>query len=641
MSSAPAQSAVPAALSALDVRELALAVHDASLPMGAHEDLGRGSPGSDEAARLFAFARRLGFTAIQLGPQGETSAGNASPYDSTAFSRSLVSLAWAPLVRGEGGAKPFDEETLAALVAAQPGEPEPARHEVVHALQQRALAAAHAGFQAALAAPGEAGAAARAQAGRLAAFAEREAFWLERYALYEALAELHGCDHRSGWPADGPDRRLWEPAQAAVAGERAAALRWAHAERIERYRFGQLLAHEQHERVRARAAALGLRLLGDLQIGVADRDRWAWPDAFLAGYWLGAPPSRTNPEGQPWGHPVLDPTRFGEGGPASAFLARRAGKLFAEFDGLRIDHPHGLVDPWVYRSDDPDPLHAVQHGARLFGAPDLSDHPALAGFAIASRGDLSPDPRTPRWAEDWVVRLSEAQLDRYAVAFDALLETARRAGRREQDVACEVLSTLPYPLARVLARHGLGRFRVTQKADPADPRDVYRSEHAAPEDWVMIGTHDTPPIWLRVEEWLRDGSAPARARRLAERLAPAERERAPLADALARDPGLLAQAHLAELFASRARHVLVFFTDLFGIAEVYNAPGTVSDANWSLRLPASWQGDYAQRLAGGRALSLPRALALALRARGSGAHAGLIARLESEALAAPRALRAG
>lgn len=638
-------SAVRDALTVLGIRELALTVHDASLPMAPEEDTGRGSPGSDEALRLFATARALGFTAIQLGPQGETSAGNASPYDATVFSRSIDALAWAPLVRGDSGLGLLAAETLSAWLAERPADS--ATHEghgLVHTQQRRRLDCVHQRFQALLTGPANAATPnARSLAARLASFTKRHAFWLDRYALYDALAAEHGCDHRSGWPTAGDaaiDQRLWESGAGPSAARRRAELRTRHAGRIAGYQFGQFLAHEQHERVRGQAAALGLRLLGDLQIGASDRDHWAWPEAFLAGYRLGAPPSRTNPEGQPWGYPVLAPPLDHDTGPAGAFLRRRLAKLADEFDGLRVDHPHGLVDPWVYRDDDPDPLHAVQHGARLFAAPGLADHPALARYAIAKRADLRVDAL--RWADDWVVQLSAEQVDRYAVLFDALVATAHEHGLATHDIACEVLSTLPLPVAKVLERHGLGRFRVTQKAALDDLRDGYRSENAAPEDWIMIGTHDTRPIWRLVEEWSRDGSAAARARRVAERLAAGERERAQLADTFARDPGLLAEAHGAELFASPARQVLVMFTDLVGIDEQYNAPGTTSDANWSLRLPVSWRRDYADRLERGRALNLPRALAMALRARGAAfarAHAALLGRLEGEALAVPRLLR--
>ena len=650
--SRPAHDAVRDALAVLGIRELALAVHDASLPMAPDEDIGRGSPGSDEAMRLFATARGLGFTAIQLGPQGETSAGNASPYDSTAFSRSIDALAWKPLVRGDEGTPLVTAEVLASWVAERPAGSETRVRQPFVSMQQRhRLDAVHQRFRALLS--GDDAPAAkdtRALAARLARFPEQHGVWLERYALYDALAAEHGCDHRSGWPTTGVgalDRRLWEPDAGPAGVRRRAELRARYAERIAGYEFGQLLAHEQHEAVRRRTAALGLRLLGDLQVGVSDRDHWAWPEAFLAGYRLGAPPSRTNPEGQPWGYPVFDPDRLrgsepSAPEPALTLLQLRLAKLFSEFDGLRVDHPHGLVDPWVYRSDDPVPLHAVQNGARLFSAPDLPDHPALARYAIAGANDLREGAL--RWADDWVAHLTPAQVDRYAVSFDALIATARERGFGAEDLACEVLSTLPLPVAQVLARHGLGRFRVTQKAALDDPRDGYRSENAQPEDWIMIGTHDTPPIWQLVERWSHDGSAPARARRVAERLAATERERARLADAFARDPGLLAQGYCAELFASPARRVLLLLTDLVGIDESYNAPGTISEANWSLRLPASWSRDYADRLERGRALNLPGALAMALRARGdefARAHAGLLARLDADARAAARMLREG
>jgi 4-alpha-glucanotransferase len=182
---------------------------------------------------------------------------------------------------------------------------------------------------------------------------------------------------------------------------------------------------------------------------------------------------------------------------------------------------------------------------------------------------------------------------------------------------CEVLSTLPTPLARVLAAHGLGRFRVTQKAVLSDPHDVYRSENARPEDWVMVGTHDTRPIWEVAEEWERRGDVRARAEYLAWRLAPSPSRRETLARSLAADVGLLVHAQFADLFASAARNVMVFFTDVFGMHESYNVPGTVGPENWSVRVPPAYADLHAERLRRDRALNLPLALAMALRARGA------------------------
>ncbi len=469
------------------------------------------------------------------------------------------------------------------------------------------------------------------------AFKRANAGWLERDALYEAVRR----EHPYGWQgatADDLDGRLWQPtpSEARACERRHTQLRARYARWIEFYRFTQFVAHAQHGHLREHVRALGLGLHGDLQIGLSDRDVWSHRSLFLPGYCVGAPPSRTNPEGQPWGYPVLNPDRYWEDGqPGSAlrFLRERMEKMFSEYDGIRLDHPHGLVCPWVYRADAPDPMHAVQLGARLFSSPDLSDHPDLARFAIAGRSQLNADPDAPRYADDWVTHLTPEQVERYSVLLDTLVDSARRQGRAPSELACEVLSTQPYPLARVLARYGLGRFRVTQKADLENPNDVYRSDNAAPEDWIMLGSHDTKPIWLLVEEWERAGRLSDRARYLAERLEPDANRRPAFAARLAHDPGLLAQAEFADILASRARYVMIFFTDLFGLRETYNQPGTVSAKNWSLRLPRDYARAYETRRSRNRALNLPLALAMALRAKRTAPFEQLIQHLGPETTA--------
>jgi 4-alpha-glucanotransferase len=288
-------------------------------------------------------------------------------------------------------------------------------------------------------------------------------------------------------------------------------------------------------------------------------------------------------------------------------------------DGLRIDHPHGLVGPWV----DPaggDPDVAVRAGARLFESPG---HPELGRYAIARPEQL--DLAVAAHADGRVRALDAAQVERYGVAFDAVVECAGD----ERDVACEVLSTQPYPLARVLARHRLGRFRVTQKADVSNPADVYRGDRAAPEDWIMLGNHDTRPIRAVVEHWVATGEAARRAEYLAARLVARPELRRAWAREVAADPRRLAQASFAELFAGPAAHVQVYFTDLLGSRERYNAPGTVSDANWSLRIPPDVRRRHAERVEEGLALDVPRALAAALRSRGA-AHRELAGALDPD-----------
>lgn len=600
------------ALALLNKQDLVLSLHDPSFPAAPGEDTGRGSPHSRGGREFLRFAAALGFTGIQFGPQGQTSAGNPSPYDGTIFARNLLSIDLRALAHDPRWLGILPADTHARVVAEARTGPR-VHHRHVHGAYTRALAEAHTGLEArrtALAAgtlDPPAAAATTALLARLDQFRHHHRAWLERDGLFAALSEAHGEDWRA-WPAVLQHPTFPAPELAAT-----------HRAAIERYTFQQFIAHEQHEDLRRYTRDLGLKLYGDLQIGVSQQDLWSYRALFLGGYRMGAPPSRTNPDGQPWGYPVLDPGQYhdpdGAPGPVLKFMSLRVGKLLAEFDGLRIDHPHGLVCPWVYRADDPDALHAVQTGARLFSAPTLPDHPGLARYAIARPDQLSPDPRTPRHADDWVRSLDDAQVDAYSTIFDTIVTAAHTHGRARSDILCEVLSTQPYPLQRVMQRHGLGRFRVTQKADLANPSDVYRSENAAPADWIMVGNHDTPTIWQLVDRWHQTGTAQAQARYLADRLAPEGADLEALSKSLAADPHRLAQAKFADIFASPARHVLIFFADLLGERESYNVPGTVDDLNWSLRIAPDYARTHATRRRTHSALDLPAILAMALRRR--------------------------
>lgn len=561
-------------LARLGVRRMLLAIHDVSFPSDPDEDIGRGSPATRAATRLFTYARELGFTGIQLGPQGQTARANPSPYDSTIFSRHIGNIhvdSYAGLVERA------DIERW--LVAGGP-----ARHHHAYDASHALLAAAYGAL--------ERGARPDLRTA-LDDFKLTHASWLVADALYAALCAGHGDAGYRAWPA--ADRDLWLGADP----DRLAALTRRHARALDRYAFGQLLVHLEHERVRARC---GLLLYGDLHVGYADADAWRHAGAFLHGYRMGAPPSRTNPAGQPWGYPVLDPAQYA--GAVRALVVARADKAFADYDSLRIDHPHGLVCPWVYR-DDTDAMRAVRDGARLFESPDLPDHPELARFSIARADQI--DRSCPRYGDRWVRELDAAQIDRYAVLLDVLVEAAERHGRSRADLSFEVLSTMPTPLGAMLQRYGLGRWRVTQKANLDDAGDVYRSENATREDWVMLGNHDTAPILSVIRGWTT-AARDRRARHLATRLRLAEPQR------LASD-GYLATAMLAELFASRAENVSVFFADLFGFTERFNVPGLVDDANWTLRLPHDFERLHAERLARGEALDVTLATELALAAQ--------------------------
>ena len=560
---------------ALHIEHVVLALHDPSFPSRADEETGRGNPYSRGAHDLYAWALDRGFTGVQLGPQGETSRTNPSPYDGTTFAKSVHSIALWPLAHDPEWEGILSAETLDAIVAGAPPETRHMDYAYVFDAHRRAVREAY-----------ERASRTGALWARFRAFRAHAAPWLDRDAEFEAWAAHFGTDDWQRWPSDLP----------AVEGD-------------ERFAFGQFLVHAQHAALVAEMDRLGLRLFGDLQVGISYRDRFRRTDLFLPHYVMGAPRSRTSPDGQPWGYPVLKPGSTD----ALALLHMRATKMLEEFHGVRVDHPHGLVCPWVYDGTAADPMTAVNAGARLFESPNLPDHPDLARFAIARADQI--DPTRERYSDEWVTSLDPPQIDLYARQFEVVMEAAKAHGRSGNDILFEVLSTCPHPLDGVMRRYGLGRFRVTQKADPAHPADGYLTTNAEPGDWVMLGNHDTLPIWRVVPKWSTDRVAAWR-HYLEARLGVVAPDRLP-------------QALFADLFASKAGHVSVFFADLFGATDVYNEPGLVNDRNWRLRVGNDFAAEHARRLTAGHALDVPRAMATALRATAHDEHVALANRLEA------------
>lgn len=572
----------------LGIDRLALQIHDASFPSDADEDWGRGSPYSRGAERFFQFAANLGFDTIQLGPQGMTSRGSSSPYDGTLFSRNPLNLPLAKFVEQDR----LSPKTFAAMRVSPSDAPLP--YTALYDRFQTALAEIIANADA-----GDRDSARR--------FLAEQEFWLVPDALYAVLCREHGDLMWTYWirsPQAVFDQQLYapNPSDRAAAQRRISELRTEHAQLIEDYALVQWLLAVEHQQLRLRLKPLGISQFADLQVGLAPQDAWAWQGLFLQSYHMGAPPSRTNPDGQPWGYAVLDPEQLGTpdcAGPALKFVEARLQKVFGECDGVRIDHPHGWIDPWVYRTDDPDPFHAVQRGARLCSSPRELEHPQLSSFAIARAEQI--DLTKPGYADHRVTSLDDAQVARYSLQIDAIVRQARTSGFSATAIACEVLSTLPYPVQRVLERHGLGRFRVTQKAKLDDPADVYRIENAQPADWIMMGTHDTPTIWDLAQQWCRGPEAPKWSQYLSSLLG----SKQPIA---ADQPGELVHALFTAMLASRARNVMLFFPDLMGMTDRYNQPGLVMESNWRLRLPGDFDQQYEFHCRQGTALDVKRCL---------------------------------
>lgn len=540
----------------LGIRRLVLQIHDTSFPARADEDTGRGSPYSDGAADLLKFVQQLGFDGIQFGPQGQTDRQNPCPYDGRLFLNDFLSIALKPLAFDDYWGGILSPQTLQRVVEGRPAGSGRSHHQYAWDEVSAALDEAVACFQA----RGSDDAPLNRD---FAAFVTANEDWLPRdFAGNLSVSQA----------------------------------------------LPQFILHQQRQHLKA--AFPDLRFYGDFQIGINPIDAEQFAHLFHPDYALGAPPSRTNPEGQPWGYAVLHPDRIADGS-AQQFLKRRVQRLLSGLDGIRIDHPHGLVCPWVYRRHQQPAAEAVRQGARMYESPDNPDHPDLARYAIPESSQI--DTAVSKYDSHRVTELNDEQVDRYSVLIDVVLDCVREAGGDVvSDVACEVLSTLPYPLQRVMQRHGLGRFRVVQKANLTDPTDGYRIEQAQPGDWIMPGNHDTPPIWLLARGWCAGGRGREWAEYLADRLRVPPTARSDFLARTSSEPGELVHALFAAVLASRASHVSLFFPDLFGLTAFYNRPGIINETNWRLRVSPTFSDDYTQNCRRNQALNLTRCFTLAL-----------------------------
>jgi 4-alpha-glucanotransferase len=378
--------------------------------------------------------------------------------------------------------------------------------------------------------------------GDFAAFRARRGQALEDFALFEALAEVHGDDWRA-WPAgfEAPQA----PAARRFAGENPQALAF-HA-------WLQWLADAQlgAAQVRARAAGMSMGLYTDMAVGVrpGGAEVWARPDVFARGVSLGAPPDHFNPQGQTWGLAPLSPLGLARAG-FRPFIETMRGVL--RHAGLaRIDHVLGLARCfWVPE-----------------GGPENGDAPG--GYV-----------RYPLELLLAIVRLEATRLGCVVVGED--------------------LGNVPDGLRERLDASRLYGCTVMQfERDPHGELSAPRDHRAS--TLASYGTHDTPTLkgWWeerdiawRLEFGQFDGTG-AEAER-----AGRARDRRRLMALLAEEglwpdhppppvlePPLAAALH-ALLGRSNAELLAVQLDDALGVLEQPNFPGTtVEHPNWRRRCP--------------------------------------------------------
>lgn len=195
--------------------------------------------------------------------------------------------------------------------------------------------------------------------------------------------------------------------------------------------------------LRERAAARGVRLLGDVPIYVAPRsaDHRAHPELFRDDEVAGAPPDAYSDRGQLWGNPVYD-------WPAHRrrryrWWSARLARTLSLFDAARIDHFRGFVAGWAVDAGPPTPR----------------------------------DPRGGHW------RRGPGR---------AVFDAARQAlGGHDLPLIAEDLGVITEPVTRLRRELGLPGMVVLQFGlDPDDPEGPHDPERHAADVVAYTGTHD-------------------------------------------------------------------------------------------------------------------------------------------------------
>lgn len=610
------------ALEVLGKKNFALIMHSNSFPALQDEDTGFGSANSSAGKKVIDFASGI-FNEIQLGPAGKTKCCDSSPYTSTIFSnnplfidlKELTSDKWWNLL---------STETFNDIVANNPNKNKSkTAYSYIYGAQQYALKEAYNNFKKIKS---------KDVKKEFDNYKKENSFWLDKDALYEALTIEHNNDYWPLWKSK-MDKKLFNPKTIEDKfeyGKRIVELEEKYADEINFYAFCQFVAYKQIEATKEYALSKGIKMIADRQVAFSDRDCWAYQSLFLKGWMLGCPPDYFSADGQAWGFPVMDPEKLftnngslGEGGELLKALYK---KMFKENPGgVRIDHIVGLIDPWVYKKGYKP---KIEEGAgRLYSSPE---HPDLAKYAIPKMEDLDTYFRADN--ELRVRVLNEEQIKLYGRLIEKIvIAAAQEEGLDKDAIVCEDLGTLTNPVAAVMKEYDLQGMKLTQFVVPEMYEHPYRGRNIEKRCWAMVGTHDNRPVSMWADDLVNTHEGYLHAKNLVEDVYPEAQNKDDIIVKLTNDAKFLAQTKLVELFACQTENIQIFFTDYFGIKDVYNRPGTSGDENWSLRLPNDFEEVFCQNFKNGTALNLPLTLQLAIESRGYdfvSKHSDLINRLK-------------
>lgn len=409
-----------------------------------------------------------------------------------------------------------------------------------------------------------------------AKYRETEAGWLDDYCLFRFLMEIHGEELRwDEWPAS-----CATPAHArAFLGRRRRRGAQAVESRLGFHAFRQWLCHRQWRALRKHADAVGVKLMGDLPIGVAwhSCDVFFQRENFRLGWCGGSPAEGGNGDsflsrwGQNWGIPLyrwdhMEADDF-------SWWRQRIARLTEFFRMFRLDHILGFYRIYAF----------PWHPSRNDEFAGLNHHEAAA----LTGGHL------PHWVQrpDDSVENKAANRADGDIRLRGILKDLRHVS-----VIAEDLGWVPEYVRPHLADLGIAGYRIphwdcnehghptpgnafpensfacysTHDHDPVPGiwngcLETIHRHHQNPEEtpsWQVHGAHHTLRILSEFAGMPvpADGNWPRFTEGIRLRL-------------------------IKSLFSSNSRYASLMVTEVFGLRDRINEPGTTRADNWSFRVP--------------------------------------------------------
>ena len=567
-----------------------------------------GSPYGEGAKVWINFLKLNGFTGNQLGPNGALSAGQISPYNSSALNENPLFIDLKALTTDKYGCI-LSKQTYEAISLPIHRTRESysfSDFSEAKIIYYEALQESYKNFKKNLA------------KGQPTAIMIDNEFTIfkdskkgpqtEEEGIYRVLTSLYGTPDFNKWDKLDSDLMVEIRKNNPEAIARYKELNTKFKQAVEEYQFEQFIVTKQIKENKKFRDSENFKYFSDLLIGCSKMDYWRYKEAFLEGFAMGTMEYDDKPY-QTWGIPVLDPRKilleYNKLNIGGEFLKEKIEHAVENCENLRIDHALGLIDPFIYKEDTVEyDENGRQIKSKVYGN-------FLSQIKDKDGNELDDYYNYPR-----ILRL-------------IVLPALKEKGIEKEEPVWESIGSQP-PLFQKI-------YHEEEKLPQIIQTEYNRAENGENQHWYLIGSHDSIPVLNMLEEdngWRRYNPGwdagylahylnqdPARAKekedfynkisdtengveKTAEKLEAADKERV--------------KAKFAELFTKEK--IMVSFADILGINDdniVYNVAGTNNELNWLERIPPDFVDKYYENLSSNNptALNIPEILKIAVRAK--------------------------